>query len=69
MCSIDGKPLYYWRSGDEHACSDPTCANAHGIAWGIHHMLATRHTTVQTLTDPGSCLDCGERAPAWFLEV
>lgn len=27
----DPKPLYYNRRWDEHACSDPECANAHGM--------------------------------------
>jgi hypothetical protein len=31
VCPIDGKPLIYWPAGNQHACQDPDCVNAHGL--------------------------------------
>ena len=32
VCPIDGKQLIYWPAGDQHACQDPDCVNAHGLS-------------------------------------
>lgn len=32
VCPVDGKPLIYWPAGDQHACQDPDCTNAHGLS-------------------------------------
>ena len=31
VCPIDGLPLLYARSIDQHACQLPDCVNAHGL--------------------------------------
>lgn len=59
VCPLDGKPLLYGLSTDEHACSDPDCANAHGI-----QEPSMLHPTAR----PGPpCYACGNTGTARLL--
>lgn len=42
VCPVHEVPLLYCAGTDEHACPDPTCVHAHGIAYENLHDQAVR---------------------------
>ena len=52
VCPVDGKPLLYSATLDQHACQDPECRNAHGMPDIVQQYMERRFTA--SLSAPGS---------------
>jgi hypothetical protein len=42
VCPVHETPLLYCPGTDEHACQDPSCVHAHGVAYEALHDQAMR---------------------------